>query len=137
MRKMFVILAFLCLIVTSCAGSGGETVSEEVDCSSSGYNAIAEAQLDEWEELITVTLTRFPGALSPVIRDLENILGDYKNMAIPNCYYPAHDKFVAGMEYALEGVKEFDTTGNVSDKFILAEAEFAAARAELEKLDQE
>ncbi len=136
MGKMFVILAFLCLFVISCSGSGGETVSGEVDCSSSGYNAIAEAELDEWEEIITVTLTRFPGNLSPIIRDLENKLGDYKNMAIPDCYHPAHDKFVAGMEYALEGVKEFDTTGNVSDKFNLAEAEFTAAQDELAKLDQ-
>ena len=136
MRKMFVILALLGLFVTSCSGSGRETVSGEVDCSSSGYNAIAEAQLDEWEEIITVTLTRFPANLSPVIRDLENILGDYKNMAVPDCYHPAHDKFVAGMEYAFEGVKEFDTTGNVSDKFILAETEFTAAQEELAKLDQ-
>ncbi len=137
MRKMLVILAFLCLLVAACAGNATENVAESVDCSSSGYNKIAEAQLDEWEKIVTVSLTRFPGgSLSPVIRDLENILGDYKNMAIPDCYHPAHDNFVAGMEYALEGVKEFDTTGNVTDKFDLAEAEFTAAQEELEKLDQ-
>lgn len=136
MRKMFVFLMFLCLLAPSCAGGMRETISKEVDCSSNGYHAIAQAEFEEWKAIITMALTLSPGDLSPIILDLENRLGEYKNMAIPDCYHPAHDKFVAGMEYALEGVKEFETTGNVSDKFELAEAEFTGAKAELEKLDQ-
>ena len=137
MRKMLVILAFLCMLVAACAGNATENVAESVDCSSSGYNEITEAQLEEWENIIVVSLTRFPGgSLSPVIRDLEKILGEYKSMDIPACFQPAHDKFLAGMEYAFEGVKEFDETGDVSDKFDLADAEFAAAQEELMKLDQ-
>jgi len=132
MRTILVILALLCLLVSSCA----ENVEEDVECSSSGYNEITGAQLEEWESIILETLTRFPGNLTPVISDLEKILGEYKNLDIPRCYHPAHDKFMAGMDYALAGVKEYEETGAVTDKFDLADAEFAAAEEELMKLDE-
>jgi len=40
------------------------------------------------------------------------------------------------MDYALAGVKEYEETGAVTDKFDLADAEFAAAEEELMKLDE-
>jgi hypothetical protein len=135
---MLVILAFLCLLVAACAGNATENVAESVDCSSSGYNAIAEAQLDEWEGVQSfIKELRFTLELTGQISELENILGEYKNLDIPDCYQPAHELFLSGMEYDLEGVKLLGAGDDVGGNFDLAEAEFAAARAELEKLDQE
>ena len=70
------------------------------------------------------------------ISELENILGEYTNLDIPDCYQPAHELFLSGMEYDLEGVKLLGAGGDVGGNFDLAEAEFTAAQEELEKIDQ-
>jgi len=137
MRKMFVLIAVLCILVPSCSGNteSAETVVD-VECSSGGYNERTGALLEEWEGVITVSLQRFPGRNEQQIKDMERILGEFKNLDIPDCYQPAHDKYLSGMDYDLEGVKEFDETGDVSDKFELADEEYAAAQEELTKLDK-
>ena len=129
MRKKLVLLAFLCLFATACAGN--------VECSSSGYKEITGEYLETWEGVqMYIKTLRFTDELTGQINELQNILGEYKNLDIPDCYHPAHDKFMAGMEYGLEGVKLLGAGSDVADNFDLAEAEFAAAEEELAKLDQ-
>jgi len=128
MRKMFVVLALLCILVTSCGA--------KVECSSTGYDELTKTYLEDWESTYADYLTRFPGNLEPIKRDFERIMGEYKELDIPACFQPAHDKYLAGMALHMEGVLAFDSTGDPGDKHQLAEAEFAAAREELMKLDQ-
>lgn len=128
MRKMFVIIVLLCILLTSCA--------QNIECSSEVYNELTGTFYEEWENTIQTSLTRFPGNLAPIITDLERVKGEYEKLDIPDCYQPAHEKFLSAMEYDLQGVMEFDQTGDVSDQFQLADAEFAAALEELKKLDE-
>ncbi len=129
MYKIVGILVFLCLLVTACGGS--------TECSSSGYNEITGIFLEQWEAVQTYIKTlRFTDELTGQISELENILAEYKNLDVPDCYHPAHDKFVSGMEYGLAGVRLLGAGGDVADNFDLANAEFAAAREELLKLDE-
>ncbi|MGD8752470.1 MAG: hypothetical protein PVG14_13665 [Anaerolineales bacterium] len=65
MREMFVVLALLSIIVVSCG------TNEE--WGSAAYNELTETYLEEWESNIFVALTRFPGNLEPIKRDLERI----------------------------------------------------------------
>jgi len=128
MRKVFIVLALLCILITSCGA--------KVDCSSTAYNELTQTYREEWDTTITTSLTRFPGNLEPIKRDLERIMGEYQGLEIPACLQPAHDKFLAGMALDMQGVLEFDETGDVSDQFQLADAEYASAQEELMKLDQ-
>ena len=129
MRKMMALLAGLCLLATACSGN--------VECSSSGYKEITGVYLANWEGVQTFIKTlRFTDELAGQISELQNILGEYKNLEVPDCYHPAHDRFTAGMEYGLEGVKLLGEGSDVADYFDLAKAEFAAAEEELAKLDQ-
>jgi len=138
-RYIFMALALFGLLIASCAGNTGksemETV-EQADCSSSDYNAVAGPYLEDWEEIIKITLTRFPGALEPSINDLTKMLGEFKNLELADCYQPAHEKNIEGMGLDLDGVKEFNSTGNVSDQHQRADEAYAAALDELKKLDE-
>ncbi len=141
MRKNFLVLtslALLCLLLASCAGNTEKSDVknvEKMDCSSSDYNAITSSYLDEWEGVITLSLQRFPGALEPQINDLERIMGEFKNLEVADCYQSAHEKNLSAMQLDLDGVKEFNSTGDVADQFKDADVEFAAAVEELKNLD--
>ncbi len=67
---------------------------------------------------------------------METIIGDFQALDLPECYQPAHERYLAGMKLDLEGVKEFDQTGDTSGQYDQADIEFAAGLTELQKLDE-
>jgi hypothetical protein len=132
------------MLFASCAKSADDVGSVEdvgnvadMPCSSSGYKEIAGEHIQKMEDLKNyIKELRFTDALTGQIKEAEDILAEFKNLDMPACYQPAHDRFMAGIEYDAAAIKyQGETLGEISEDYENAKMEYAAGEEELKKLD--
>ena len=131
MQKIFVIVALLCVLFTSC------TEEPELVCNAKNYNAITGEKYKEWEDTIGLAEKVTGDTLALRVNELQRIAQEYSDLDIPECYQPAHEKFVSSMNYTLSVYMDMvsDEGWHFPDIFTLADTEYAAGLYELKKLN--
>lgn len=129
MHKIFLIVALLCILITSCAGE------PEWVCNANDYIAITGEKYKQWQDTIGLAEKVTGDILVLRVNELQIIAQEYSDLDIPECYQPAHEKFVSSMNYTLSVYMDMVDDGWYTDLFSLADTEYAAGLYELKKLN--